>query len=147
MEGACRALFHDTLPWQNDFLLVCETAVVIEGLELDPLWRVPVGLGTEVEVTLLVRHKAGRGEETSPANRIESRLLKTISFGERFIFAIQCNLSIPNLVYSEILFNPNKLFGPNIFYYLLHIKSPYVFWILYIPNSEHKIKSLEYIIA
>ena len=28
---------------------------------------------------------------------------------------VQCNLSIPNLVYSEILFNPNKLFGPKVF--------------------------------
>ena len=60
---------------------------------------------------------------------------------------IQCNLSIPNLAYSEILFNPNKLFGPKVFYYLLHIKLPSVFRILYIPNSEHKIQSLEYIVA
>ena len=60
---------------------------------------------------------------------------------------IQCNLSIPNLVYSEILFNPNKLFGPKVFYHLLHTKVPCVFRILYIPNSEHKIQSLEYIIA
>ena len=60
---------------------------------------------------------------------------------------LQCNLSIPNLVYSEILFNPTKLFGPKIFYHLLHTKLPCVFRILYIPNSEHKIQSLEYIIA
>ena len=60
---------------------------------------------------------------------------------------LQCNLSIPNLVYSEILFNPNKLFCPKVFYHLRHIKLPWVFRILYIPNSEHKIKSLEFIIA
>ena len=60
---------------------------------------------------------------------------------------VQCNLSIPNLVYSEILFNPNKLFGPKVFHHLLHTKLPCVFRILYIPNSEHKIQSLEYIIA
>ena len=60
---------------------------------------------------------------------------------------VQCNLSIPNLAYSEILFNLNKLFGPKVFYHLLHIKLPCVFQILYIPNSEHKIQSLEYIIA
>ena len=60
---------------------------------------------------------------------------------------IQCNLSIPNPVYSEILFNPKKLFGPKVFYHLLHTKLPCVFWILYIPNSEHKIQSLEYTIA
>ena len=51
---------------------------------------------------------------------------------------IQCNLSIPNLIYSEILFNPNKLFAPNVFKYLLHIKIPCVFGILYIPKSEQK---------
>ena len=61
-------------------------------------------------------------------------------------YAVQCNLSIPNLAYSEILLNPNKLFGPKVFYHLLHIKLPCVFRILYIPNSEHKIQSLEYII-
>ena len=61
--------------------------------------------------------------------------------------ALQCNLFIPNLVYSEILFNPNKLFGPKVFYHLLHTKLPCVFRILYIPNSEHKIQSLEFIIA
>ena len=61
--------------------------------------------------------------------------------------SLQCNLSIPNLVYSEILFNPNKLFGPKVFYHLLHTKLPCVFRILYTPNSEHKIQSLEYIIA
>ena len=33
------------------------------------------------------------------------------------------------------------------FYHLLHTKLPYVFRILYILNSEHKIQSLEYIIA
>ena len=60
---------------------------------------------------------------------------------------IQCNLSTPNLAYSEILFNPNKLFGPKVFYHLLHKKLPWVLWILYIPNSEHKIQSIEYIIA
>ena len=51
---------------------------------------------------------------------------------------VQCNLSIPNLVYSEILFNPNILFGPKVFYHLLHTKLPCVFRILYIPNSELK---------
>ena len=51
------------------------------------------------------------------------------------------------LQYSKIHFNPDKLFGPKVFYHLLHIKLPCVFWILYIPNSEHKIQSLEYIIA
>ena len=60
---------------------------------------------------------------------------------------IQCNLSIPNLAYSEILFNLNKLFGPKVFYHLLHAKLHCVFRILYIPNSEHKIKSLKYKIA
>ena len=60
---------------------------------------------------------------------------------------VQYNLSIPNLVYSEILFNPNKLFGPKVFYHFIHIKFPSVFPILYIPNSEHKIKSHEYWIA
>ena len=35
---------------------------------------------------------------------------------------VQCNLSIPNLAYSEIFFNPNKLFGLKVFYHLLHIK-------------------------
>ena len=58
---------------------------------------------------------------------------------------IQCNLSILNLFYSEILVNPNKLFGPKVFYHLL--KLPCVFRTLYIPNSEHKIQSLEFIIA
>ena len=33
-------------------------------------------------------------------------------------FYVQCNLSIPNLAYSEILLNPNKLFGPKVFYHL-----------------------------
>ena len=62
---------------------------------------------------------------------------------------IHCNLSIPNLVYmySEILFNHNKLLGQKVVYHLLHIKLPWVFRILYIPNSEHRIKSLVYIIA
>ena len=61
----------------------------------------------------------------------------------------QYNLSIPNLVYnnSEILFNPNKWFGPNAIYYIFQIKLPCVFRFLYILNSEHKIESLEYIIA
>ena len=40
---------------------------------------------------------------------------------------IQYNLSIPNLVYSEIHFNPNKWFGPNAIYYIFHIKLPCVF--------------------
>ena len=40
---------------------------------------------------------------------------------------IQCNLSIPNLAYTEILFNPNKVFGPKVFYHLLHMKLPCVF--------------------
>ena len=60
---------------------------------------------------------------------------------------VQCNLCNPNLVSSEILFSPNKLFGPKVFYHLLHIKLPCVFRIVYIPNSEHKIKFIEYIIA
>ena len=60
---------------------------------------------------------------------------------------IQYNLSIPNLVYSEIRFNPNKWFDPNEIYYIFHIKLPCVFRILCIPNFEHKIESLEYIIV
>ena len=40
---------------------------------------------------------------------------------------IQCNLSIPNLAYSEILLNPNKLFGPKVFSHFLHMKLPCVF--------------------
>ena len=35
---------------------------------------------------------------------------------------LQYNLSIPNLVYSEIRFNPNKWFGPNAIYYILQMK-------------------------
>ena len=55
-----------------------------------------------------------------------------------FTVIVQYNLSIPNLVYSEILFNTNKWFGPNAIYYILHIKLPCVFRILCILNSEHK---------
>ena len=51
---------------------------------------------------------------------------------------VQCNLSIPNLAYSEILLNLNKLFGPKVFYHLLHIKLPCVFRILCIPNPNIK---------
>ena len=60
---------------------------------------------------------------------------------------IQYNLSILNLVYSEIRFNSNKWFGPNAIYYIFHMKLPCIFRILCIPNSEHKIESLDYIIA
>ena len=52
---------------------------------------------------------------------------------------IQYNLSIPNLVYSEICFNLNKCFGLNAIYYIFHMKLHCVFRILCISNSEHKI--------
>ena len=51
------------------------------------------------------------------------------------------------LQYSKIRFNMNKWFGPNAIYSIFHIELPCVFRILCIPNSEHKIESLEYIIA
>ena len=34
---------------------------------------------------------------------------------------VQCNLYVPN-IYSKILFNPNKLFGPKVFYHFVTYK-------------------------
>ena len=61
-----------------------------------------------------------------------SRDMCRIIFEIKTALFIQYNLSIPNLVYSKIRFNPNKLFGPNAIYYIFHIKLSCVF-----PNPVH----------
>ena len=103
--------------------------------------------GAKKRIWLWCTNQAGTGQKViwKGKHLIYERLMLPLK--QYTVCCVQCNLYIPNLVYSEILFNPNKLFGPKVFYHLLHTKLPCVFQILYIPNSEHKIQSLEYIIA
>ena len=52
------------LPWQNNFLVVVEVCMIIEGRKLSMLGRKSERCRAKIKLTLLKRHETGSGEET-----------------------------------------------------------------------------------